>query len=47
MGLLQKAVETYDANIALVGVYREGHDPLAPIGHVLTNASIEIILDKL
>ncbi len=26
MGLLQKAVETYDANAALVGVYQEGRD---------------------
>lgn len=46
MGLLQKAVETYDANTALVGVYREGGDPLAPIGHTLTSANIEITLDK-
>lgn len=46
MGLLQKAVETYDANAALVGVYREGSDPLAPIGHTLTNANIEITLDQ-
>lgn len=46
MGLLQKAVETYDANSALVGVYREGHDPLAPIGHTLTSAGIEIILNQ-
>lgn len=46
MGLLQKAVETYDANQALAGVYRDGHDPLAPIGHTLTNAGIEITLDR-
>lgn len=46
MGLLQKAVETYDANEALVGVYREGSDPLAPIGHTLTNANIEITLNQ-
>lgn len=47
MGLLQKAVETYDANLSLVGVYRgDGHDPLAPIGHTLTNANIEITLDQ-
>lgn len=46
MGLLQKAVETYDANQALVGVYREGHDPLAPIGHTLTSAGIEITLNQ-
>ena len=46
MGLLQKAVETYDANAAAVGAYREGSEPLAPIGHTLTNASIEITLDR-
>lgn len=46
MGLLQKAVETYDANCALVGVYQENRDPLAPIGHTLTSAGIEITLDQ-
>ena len=46
MGLLQTAVETYDANAVLVGVYRDGHEPLAPIGHTLTNANIEITLDQ-
>lgn len=45
MGLLQKAIETYDANADLVGVYSEGHDPLAPIGHTLTRADIEITLN--
>lgn len=45
MGLLQRAVETYDANAALIGVYREGREPLAPIGHILTNADIEITLN--
>ena len=44
MGLLQKAVETYDANLSLVGIYREGHTPLAPIGHTLTSANIEITI---
>lgn len=24
MGLLQRAIETYDANTALIGVYRDG-----------------------
>ena len=28
MGLLQRAIETYDASAALAGVYREGHEPL-------------------
>ncbi len=45
MGLLQKAVETYDANVSLIGVYQAGRDPLAPIGHSLTNAGIEITLN--
>ena len=45
MGLLQKAVETYDANAKLIGVYQAGRDPLAPIGHILTNAGIEITLN--
>ena len=45
MGLLQKAVETYDANAKLIGVYQAGRDPLAPIGHSLTNADVEITLN--
>ena len=46
MGLFQRAVETYACSRSLVGVYREGHEPLAPIGHVLTSADIEITLDR-
>ena len=46
MGLLQRAVETYDANQNLAGIYREGHAPLAPIGHLLTSANIEVTLDR-
>lgn len=45
MGLLQKALETYDALEALAGVYEEGKEPLAPIGHIVTKAQIEITLD--
>jgi CRISPR-associated protein Csd1 len=45
MGLLQKAVETYDAHQALAGKIEEGHTPLAPVGHTITSASIEITLD--
>lgn len=45
MGLLQRAVETYDAGQSLVGVYRENHEPLPPIGHTLTSADLEITLD--
>lgn len=44
MGLMQKAVETYDANLQLVGVYSEGHEPLAPVGHILTSATVEITI---
>lgn len=45
MGLLQKAMETYDAMQSLVGVYEEGKEPLAPIGHIVTKAQIEITID--
>ncbi len=48
MGLLQRAIETYDANAGRAGVYQDGQDgrePLAPIGHILTSANIEITLD--
>ncbi len=45
MGLLQRAIETYDANQHLAGEYREGHTPLAPVGHLLTSANIEVTID--
>lgn len=45
MGLLQRAIETYEANADLVGVYREGHEPLAPVGHLLTGADLEVTLN--
>ena len=46
MGLLQKAVETYEAMNHLVGVYQEGKEPLAPIGHIIANAKIEVTISK-
>ncbi|MBQ4156976.1 MAG: type I-C CRISPR-associated protein Cas8c/Csd1 [Clostridia bacterium] len=46
MGLLQKAMETYDAMEGLSGVYEAGKEPLAPIGHIVTKAQIEITIDK-
>ena len=46
MGLLQRALETYDANQRRIGEYHEGQEPLAPIGHTLTNADIEITLNR-
>lgn len=45
MGLLQKAAETYDAHRNLVGVSIEKQETLAPIGHLMTKADIEIELD--
>lgn len=45
MGLLQKAIETYDAMEGLAGVYEVGKEPLAPIGHIVTKAQIEITID--
>ena len=45
MGLLQRAVETYDAAAGLAGVIRADHETLAPIGHTLTSANLEITLD--
>ena len=45
MGLLQKAVETYDAHSNLVGKEREGHQVLAPVGHIIAQADVEITLE--
>ena len=45
MGLFQKAVETYDAHANLIGVEREGGQPLAPLYHSVTQADIEITLE--
>lgn len=57
MSLLQKAVETYDAHTSLAGKVESasyaGADgkavkacqPLAPIGHTITSADLEITLD--
>ncbi len=48
MGLLQQAVKTYDImeKIGLVGKYEEGKEPLAPVGHIIANAKIEITIDR-
>ena len=45
MGLFQKAIETYDAMESLVGVKIEGKETLAPIGHMIAKASVEITID--
>ncbi|MGN0971841.1 MAG: type I-C CRISPR-associated protein Cas8c/Csd1 [Aristaeellaceae bacterium] len=44
MGLLQKTMETYDAMEGLAGVYEEGKEPLAPVGHMVTRTQIEITI---
>lgn len=47
MNIWEAAVQTYDANSKIVGIQldREGYTPLAPIGHLTTNSSIEIAVD--
>jgi len=45
MGLLQKAIETYEALERLAGVYEEDKEPLAPVGHIVTRAQIEVTID--
>lgn len=47
MGLLQKAVETYDAMAGRVGVvYENEKEPLAPISHMMARPQIKITLDQ-
>ncbi len=48
MGLFQKAVETYDAMVKdHAGDYKEGQkEPLAPIGHIIANAKIQITINQ-
>ena len=47
MGLLQKAVETYDAMAHRAGqVFSGENEPLAPISHIMARAQIEITLDQ-
>ena len=45
MGLLQKAVETYDSHKSLVGKYIDGKAVLAPIAHTVKKTDIEITID--
>lgn len=48
MGLFQKAYETYENHKSLVGEYsyedKKFNEPLAPVGHIVTSAGIEITL---
>lgn len=46
MGLLQKAVETYDSHRAYAAQNREGQTMMAPVGHIITRAELEITLDS-
>ena len=47
MGLLQKAVETYDSMAGRVGiVYENEKEPLAPISHIMARPQIKITLDQ-
>ena len=45
MGLLQKAIETYDAHSQYVGTQVAGHEILVPVSHILARADIEIVLE--
>lgn len=46
MGLLQRAVETYDYFEKEAGILKANETPLAPISHVLTGSDIEITIDR-
>ena len=45
MGLLQKAVETYDSHLQYASQNREGSSMMAPVAHIVTRADLEITLD--
>lgn len=44
MGLFQRALETYESHIHYTE-NREGMTPMAPVGHIVTRADLEITLD--
>lgn len=46
MGLLQKACETFDCHENLIGKNQQDRATLAPIGHTITSADIEITLNQ-
>lgn len=46
MGLLQKAVETYDCHAQCAGKYSVNHEVLAPIAHIVTRANLEVTVDE-
>lgn len=46
MGLLQKAVETYESHIAYAGDHRAGASMMAPVGHIVTRADLDVTIDR-
>ena len=47
MGLLQQAILTYDANSDKVGIIESpDQDPLVPISHILTRATLEVSITQ-
>ena len=45
MGLMQKAIETYESSSKYVGQARDGYNPIAPVSHKVVSAHIELVLD--
>ena len=45
MGLMQKAVETYDSHISYASQNRTDSMIMAPVGHIVTRAELQIKLD--
>lgn len=45
MGLLQRALETYESHIRYTE-NRDNMEPMAPVGHMVTRADLEITLDS-
>lgn len=46
MALLQELIQTYNYSTDKIGKYELGKIPLAPVGHITTNAEIEITIDE-
>lgn len=46
MGLLQKAVQTYESHVRYASENRAGSSMMAPVGHIVTRADLEITLDR-
>lgn len=45
MGLMQKAVETYESHLSYASKNRADSAMMAPVGHIVTRAELEITLD--